>query len=97
MEDKKAAKNDLSQEELELIDQLRRKPRILERLQQILAVANASDGPLKTADQVEEMLIEEMRQLGNATMTEWATQAQHRVGQELQDKHPAVLKRKKKP
>jgi hypothetical protein len=96
MEDKKRAKRDLSQKEIDLIDQLRRKPLIMARLQEILAVANASDGPLKTADQVEEMLIQEMRQLGNATMTEWANQAQERVGLELQDKHPAVLKRKKK-
>jgi hypothetical protein len=96
MEDKTRAKRDLSQKEIDLIGQLRRKPLIMARLQEILAVANASDGPLKTADQVEEMLIQEMRKLGNATMTEWANQAQQRVGQELQDKHPAVLKRKKK-
>ena len=96
MEDKKRAKPDLSQTEIDLIDQLRRKPLIKARLQEILALANASDGPLKTADQVEQMLIQEMRQLGNATMTEWANQAQQRVGQELRDKHPAVLKRKKK-
>ncbi len=86
----------LSQEEMDLIEQLRRKPQIMERVQEILQIANASDGPLKTADQMEELLIEEMRRLGNATMTAWATQAQQRVGEELQAEDPAVLKRKKK-
>lgn len=95
MEHKKSLPSGLSQKEIDLIDQLRRQPKIMERVQQILELANASDGPLKTADQIEELLIEEMRRLGNATMTEWAAQAQQRVGQELQAKDPTVLKRKK--
>ena len=96
MEDKKRVPRGLSPKEMDLIEQLRRKPHILERVQQILQMADASQGPLKTADQMEELLIEEMRRLGNATMTEWATQVQQRVGQELQAENPTVLKRKKK-
>jgi hypothetical protein len=42
------------------------------------------------------LLIEEMRRLGNTTMTEWAIQAEQRVGQELKAREPEVLKRKKK-
>lgn len=87
MEHKKSLPSGLSQKEIDLIDQLRRQPRIMERVQQILELANASDGPLKTADQIEELLIEEMRRLGNATMTEWATQAQQRAEQELAEWH----------
>jgi hypothetical protein len=37
-----------------------------------------------------------MRRLGNATMNEWAAQAHERVNQELKEKEPGVLKRKKK-
>jgi hypothetical protein len=37
-----------------------------------------------------------MRRLGNDTMTEWATQADERVGQELQKQDPTVIQRKKK-
>ena len=51
---------------------------------------------MKTADQIEELLIEEMRRLGNATMHGWASQAEEKAGKELQSKNPGVLKRKKK-
>lgn len=96
MKEKKRASKDLSEEEIQLIQRLRRHPRILERVQSILGIADNVEGPLKTADQIEELLIEETRRLGSATMHEWAAQAEERVGRELQDKHPAVLKRKKK-
>ena len=96
MEEKKRATGDLSQQEINLIEQLRKRPRMLARVQRILEIANSTEGPLKTADEVEELLIEEMRRLGNATMSEWASQAEGRVGQELKNEDPAVLKRKKK-
>ena len=61
MEDNHRAQPDLTQKEIDLIDQLRRKPLIMQRVQEILSLANAGDGPLKTADQIEEMLVQEMR------------------------------------
>ena len=96
MEEKKRAVRELSQEEIRLIEQLRQQPRMMERMQRILEIANSTEGPLKTADEIEELLIEEMRRLGNATMTEWGTQAEKRVGQELKAQEPGMLKRKKK-
>jgi len=96
MEEKKRAPRELSQPEIHLIEQLRQQPRMMERIQRILEIANSTEGPLKTADEIEELLIEEVRRLGNTTMTEWATQAEERVGQELKTQEPAVLKRKKK-
>lgn len=96
MKEKKNGPIGLNPQEIKLIDQLRQQPRIMERVQRILEIAQSSEGPWKTADQVEELLIQEMRQLGNTTMNEWATQAQERVSQELQTENPAVRKRKKK-
>jgi hypothetical protein len=96
MEEKKGASRELSPEEIQLIERLREQPRMMERMQRILEIAHSSEGPLKTADEIEELLIEEMRRLGNATLTEWATQAEQRVGQELKAQDPGVLKRKKK-
>jgi len=96
MKEKKNTSNGWSPQEIKLMDQLRQQPRIMERVQRILEIAQSGEGPLKTADEVEELLIQEMRQLGNTTMNEWATQAQERVSQELQTEDPAVLKRKKK-
>lgn len=96
MEDKERDLQNLNQSELNLIRRLRKQPKIMERVERILEIASSSEGPLKTADEIEELLLEEMRRLGNDTMTEWATQAERRVGQELQKQDPTVLKRKKK-
>ena len=96
MEDKKRATRELSQEEIRVIERLRQQPKMMEGVQRILELANSAEGALKTADEIEELLIEEMRRLGNTTMTEWAIQAEQRVGQELKAREPEVLKRKKK-
>jgi hypothetical protein len=96
MEEKKRASRELSQEEIRLIERLRQQPRMMEGVERILEIANSAEGALKTADEIEELLIEEMRRLGNTTMTEWAIQAEQRVGQELKAREPEVLKRKKK-
>ena len=96
MEEKERDLQNLSQSELKLIRRLRKQPKMMERVQRILEIANSSEGPLKTADEIEELLLEEMRRLGNDTMTGWATQAEERVGQEVQRQDPTVRKRKKK-
>jgi len=96
MEDKERDLQNLSQSELNLIQRLRKQPKMMERVQRILDISSSSEGPLKRADEIEELLLEEMRRLGNDTMTEWATQAEERVGQEVQKQDPTVLKRKKK-
>jgi hypothetical protein len=96
MKSKKTGQKALSQQETELIEQLRRHPQMMERVQSILEIARNADGPLKTADEVEEQLIEQMRRLGNATMRHWASQAEERVSNELRSQDPTVLSRKKK-
>lgn len=95
MEDKKPTKIALNAQETRLIEQLRRQPKIMERVQTILQVAQA-EGALKTADEIEELLIQELRGLGNSTMNEWAAQAHARVNEELRTADPSALKRKKK-
>src|SRR3954470_4315281 len=71
---------------------LRQQPKMMERVQRILEIANSTEGPLKTADEIEELLLEEMCRLGNETMTEWATHAEKRVGDKLKEQDPTVLK-----
>lgn len=96
MKEKKRGSEEFSQPESHLIKQLRLRPQMMERIQKILEIADNAEGPLKTADQIEELLIEEMRRLGSATMHEWAAQAEQRVGQELKQQDPTVVSRKKK-
>lgn len=86
----------LTANEAKLIEGLRQRPDMMERVQSILEIARNENGPLKTADQVEELLIEEMRRLGHSTMSQWATQAEQRVSTELKSQDPTVLSRKKK-
>jgi hypothetical protein len=93
---KKKVAQQLSPAEMKLVEQLRQHPQMMARFQEILALASNEDGPLKTADEIEELLIEAMRQLGNQTMGQWASQAEERVSRELKEQDPTVLARKKK-
>ena len=86
----------LTAEEIQLIERFRKQPEMLARVESILALAQAAEGPLKSADEVEELLIQELRKLGHSTMTQWATQAEVRVGDELKSEDATVRSRKKK-
>ena len=48
------------------------------------------------ADEVEELLIQELRRLGHTSMTQWAQQAEARVSDELTRQDPTLRSRKKK-
>jgi hypothetical protein len=91
-----AVVNELSQAEAQLLEQLREHPEMMERVQSILDLTRSTEGPLKTADEVEELLVQEMRRLGNTSMNQWAMGAQERVANELKGQDPTVRSRKKK-
>ena len=82
--------------ETQLIEQLREHPEMMVRVQSIMEIARNAEGPLKSADEVEELLVEEMRRLGNVTLNQWAIQAEERVSTELKHLDPTVRSRKKK-
>lgn len=96
MNDKTIGPEQLSQREIRLIEQFRKHPEIRDRVQSILELASNAEGPLKTADEVEELLIQEVRKLGNATMTQWAIQAEERVSNEVKAQDATIRSRKKK-
>jgi hypothetical protein len=96
MKTKKRTSLELSAAEARLVDQLRQHPQMMARVQSILEIAYDASGPLRTADEVEEMLIEAVRQLGNTTMSQWAEGAEERVSQEVRGEDPTVRSRKKK-
>jgi hypothetical protein len=89
-------RHELTPQEIQIIQQLRQQPQMLARWQSILALAHTDDGPLQTADEVEALLIQELRQLGSTTMNLWATQAEARVSAELQAQDATVRGLKKK-
>jgi hypothetical protein len=96
MTKEKTIKKKVTATEAKLLEGLRQNPELMERMQSILELARNQEGPLKTADEVEEALIEAVRQLGHSTMTQWASNAEKRVSSELRQEDPTVMSRKKK-
>jgi hypothetical protein len=96
MTKKKTESRELSGPELQLIEQLRQHPELMERFQSILEISASADGSVKSADEVEGLLIEEMRRLGNTAMGDWATSAERKLGEQLEQKDPSARARKKK-
>jgi len=93
---KKSESKPLTDEEQQLIEQLREQPELLARFKSILSVTRNEGTALKTADEVEGLLVEEMRRLGHAGMSQWAVRAEERVGKEFKSQEPKALSRKKK-
>ncbi len=85
----------LSPQELRLIEQLREHPELMARFESILEISK-SDGVVKRADEVEGLLIEELRRLGNTTMGSWAAQVERNLAEQLKQKDSSAKVRKKK-
>jgi hypothetical protein len=85
----------LSEEEIRHIESLRKHPELRDRIAAILKISEGEEGGLRKADEVEELLIEEIRKLGNTSMKEWAKGAEAREGQEHQKKNPGSYSGKK--
>jgi hypothetical protein len=86
----------LSAQEQQLIQRLREHPDLMERFETILEISANAEGPVKRADEVEALLIEEMRRLGNTTMGSWAACAEKRLAEQLEQKDGSACVRKKK-
>ena len=95
MTKKKSPPGRLSAKESQLIEQLREHPDLMERFQTILQISSHAEGPIKRADEVEALLIAEMRRLGNTTMGSWAARAAERLDKQFKEEHPSAGPRKK--
>ena len=96
MKHKQSDSSKLNAAELQLIEQLRKHPELFERVHSILEITASAEGTIKKADEVEALLIEEMRRLGHATMETWAGKAEQTLGAELKQKDASASIRKKK-
>jgi hypothetical protein len=96
MKNKITDQSEFTQSEIQLVEQLRQHPEMMVQVQSILEIVGNTEGPLKTADEVEGLLIQEMRRLGHLTLSQWAIQAEERVSRELKSQDPTVRSRKKK-
>jgi|SRR5882724_3042449 len=82
--------------EARLLEGLRAHPELMARFESILGLSEVAEGPLRTADEIEAQLIEEVRRLGHEVMQGWAVGAEARVADELTKAHPGARVRKKK-
>ena len=84
-----------SEEEINLISKLRKRPDLQERFASIMEICDGEEGEMKKADEVEALLIEEVRKLGNTGMGQWAKEAEARSAMEYRKKHPGSYSGKK--
>jgi hypothetical protein len=80
----------------QLLEALNQHPQLKERLLAIVRLAEGQEGTPRTADEIETLLVEEVRQLGRETMTEWAQAQARRVAREVGQEHPRSYRSKKK-
>ncbi len=78
----------LSPAEKQFLHRLRRHPELFDRLQSLLTVADSSVKSVVSIDEIEAPVIELLRQVGNATLQSWATQAEAELGQDFCAQHP---------
>ena len=96
MKNKHSQQPTLNAAELQLIEQLRKYPEVFERVRSLLEITASAEGPLKKADQIEALLIEEMRRLGHTTLETWAGRAEQTLADELKQRDASASVRKKK-
>ncbi len=96
MKQKQSHQPTLNAAELRLVEQLRKHPELFERVRSILEIADSAEGPIQKADEIEGLLIDEMRRLGHTTMETWAGKAEQTLANELKQKDSSARVRKKK-
>lgn len=94
MRKKKDATN-FTDDELSLIEQLRRHPELLQQIKPILDLAENTDTDLDAND-IEHRLIQEVDVLGNKVMGQWAQNVEEKQAQVERSKHPKFQQREKK-
>ena len=63
----------------ELLEKLSEDPDLRERMEEILNIAENTDGTLETADEAEERAIEVVRRLGKEVLLEWSITRSHEL------------------
>lgn len=73
----------LSQAEEKFMEKCRRHPELSERFEAILKIAEDEEKKGSKVDEIEEILIEEVRRLGNETMRRWSSKKHWQIEEEM--------------
>jgi hypothetical protein len=87
--------NALTASEIQVIQSLRKHPELSERIEAILALSEGKEGMSFNANEVEILLIEQLRQLGSTTLHAWGREVEKSVGEQFQKKNPGTYCGKK--
>jgi hypothetical protein len=74
------------------------RPELADRIHSILQITDEplSEGKIRSADEVELMLIEELRKLGNESLVGWSGGVDRKIGKDLKAENPKAQMREKK-
>ena len=74
------------------------RPDLAERILSILKIADEplESGKIRSADEVELLLVEELRKLGNESLSTWASGVDEEVSSKLKAENPQAQLREKK-
>jgi hypothetical protein len=78
----------IKQSDQQLWERWNAHPELKQRFEAILALAEGEKAGEQTADEIEGLLIEEVRRLGAQTMGAWARGAHARIAAEVQAQNP---------
>lgn len=84
----------LDPNEIGFMQRLKEHPELQERFAVLLAVVENADGDSLTADEAEQRVVEELRQMGQSALQAWAERKQKRV--ETSYERRADVRRKEK-
>lgn len=79
-----------------LEERLQEHPELREKIEALISVVENAQGDVKTANEAEQRVIEEIQKLGQAALQGWATQQQQRQQQEFASNHPEAHRSRKK-
>ena len=84
-------KDNITANDKRLIETLKAHPELYKRVESILELANESDdGPLRSADEIESLLVQELRKLGNETLTSWGNAAEQKCAKQYREQNPGA-------
>lgn len=79
-----------------VVEKLENQPEVLEHLERILEVVENETGEAMTADEAEELLVLEMRRLGQSALSGWARRKESRLAMEYEQRKTIVKREKKR-
>jgi hypothetical protein len=79
----------LDEKDIVLLQRIKRHPLLRARVESLLGVVEDAEGDLEKADAAERRVIEELRQMGNEVLTEWAQGGIEKCAAQAQEREEA--------